>query len=400
MMFCVTMVLKGFCHLYGSGSVSVGLHHADELGFGFQERTVVIEVIDNGIEVDLKDGLVHLLLQLFRNTVETEVARTLNQNHRIVQLTEDVAAQEFPRALEEMLFLQCKQVPLRVDTWSDGDEMLDATLDTKAIDLAVEVVVAHAALVDVAENQRALGFLATSHKVEGDIERIDVGIIRVVDEDTAVLPFLHFQSHGNRFEVRHTLAELFGSDTQVQCCGSNRQRTLHRSLINERQLIHRQQLVTSPTDALSLEVGTADTTAHEIIVGIVYDCLRIVEQLQFLHTFFLQRTEILLMRCTDRRQHANSRLDDVCQSRHLTRLTDASLKQAYLRLFVQQPNGQRHTDLRIETLGRTRHAMIGRQHLIEPLFDHRLTIRTRNTHHGNIKLITMALSQSLQGFKG
>ena len=44
--------------------------------------------------------------------------------------------------------------------------------------------------------------------------------------------------------------------------------------------------------------------------------------------------------------------------------------------------------------------MVGGEHLIEPLLDHRLTIGTRNADDGDIKLVTMALCQSLQGLEG
>ena len=44
-------------------------------------------------------------------------------------------------------------------------------------------------------------------------------------------------------------------------------------------------------------------------------------------------------------EHTDGRLDDVAQGIHLTRLRDACLEDTYLRLFVEQPYGERHTDL-------------------------------------------------------
>ena len=55
---------------------------------------------------------------------------------------------------------------------------------------------------------------------------------------------------------------------------------------------------------------------------------------------------------TQRGQHTDGGLDDVVQPGHLARLADARLKEGHLRLLVEQPDRQRHTNLRVVTLGR------------------------------------------------
>ena len=101
-----------------------------------------------------------------------------------------------------------------------------------------------------------------------------------------------------------------------------------------------------------------------------------------------------------RGQQTDGGLDNVCQRLHLVGLTDTCLKESYLRLFVKQPHRQRHTNLRVITLGRTGYRHRWRQQLVEPLFDHRLTIRAGDADNGDVKLVTMALSQALEGFQG
>ena len=96
-------------------------------------------------------------------------------------------------------------------------------------------------------------------------------------------------------------------------------------------------------------------------------------------------------------KHTNGGLNDVVQGIHLARLADARLEQSYLRLVAEQPNAQRNTDLRVIALGRTGDCHLGREQLIQPLLDHRLTIRTRNAHDRTIELVSVALSQSLKG---
>ena len=46
-------------------------------------------------------------------------------------------------------------------------------------------------------------------------------------------------------------------------------------------------------------------------------------------------------------EYTDGRLDDVAQGHHLTGLTDTSLKDTDLRLFIKQPNGEGHANLRV-----------------------------------------------------
>ena len=97
------------------------------------------------------------------------------------------------------------------------------------------------------------------------------------------------------------------------------------------------------------------------------------------------------MGSTQRGQHTNGRLDDVAQCLHLAHLTDTCLEKSHLRLLVKKPYRERDTYLGVETLGRTRYRELRREQLVEPLLDHRLTIRARNTDNGYVELVTMAL---------
>ena len=103
------------------------------------------------------------------------------------------------------------------------------------------------------------------------------------------------------------------------------------------------------------------------------------------------------MGSTEIGQHTDGRLDDVCQSAHLVGLTDASLKESHLCLFVEQPHAEGYANLRVVALGRAYHVHRGCQQLVQPLLDHRLTVGASNTYNGNVELVAMALCQSLQG---
>ena len=47
------------------------------------------------------------------------------------------------------------------------------------------------------------------HEVEGDIKRIDITVVAVVNQRTSVLSYLHLQSHCHRFELCHALVDIF-----------------------------------------------------------------------------------------------------------------------------------------------------------------------------------------------
>ena len=89
-------------------------------------------------------------------------------------------------------------------------------------------------------------------------------------------------------------------------------------------------------------------------------------------------------------------MDDIPESHHLTRLADASLEDSHFRLFIKQPHGERHPDLGIIAAGRAHNLLRRQEQLIEPLFDHRLTIGAGDAYNRHIKLIAMTLCQTLK----
>ena len=103
------------------------------------------------------------------------------------------------------------------------------------------------------------------------------------------------------------------------------------------------------------------------------------------------------MGCTKTSKYANGRLDNVAQGKHLPRLTDARLEYTHLCLLIQQPHGEGDTNLRIVAAGRAHYLLRGQKQLIKPFLDHRLTIGASDADNGDIKLITMALCESLKG---
>ena len=102
---------------------------------------------------------------------------------------------------------------MRTDAGSDTYQLVDAAFLAKVVDFAIEVGISHAALVDVAEYQCTLVAGATRHEVEGNIQRVDIAVVGVVNKLTTMLAFLHLQAHGDRFQLSHALSQLLWRNT-------------------------------------------------------------------------------------------------------------------------------------------------------------------------------------------
>ena len=90
----------------------------------------------------------------------------------------------------------------------------------------------HAAFVDIAQDERAAA-IPPLHEVEGDVERVHVAVVRVVDEGASPPAVYHLQAHGNRFQLGHALGQCVGRHSQVEGNGSGGDSVLNRSVINK-----------------------------------------------------------------------------------------------------------------------------------------------------------------------
>ena len=90
------------------------------------------------------------------------------------------------------------------DIRSYAYQLAHATLLTEIVHLTVQFFAFHATLLDVTENKGGgLSVICRSslHEIERDVKGVDIGIIGVINECTAMLSLLHLQTHGNRLEL-------------------------------------------------------------------------------------------------------------------------------------------------------------------------------------------------------
>lgn len=145
-------------------------------------------------------------------------------------------------------------------------------------------------------------------------------------------------------------------------------------------------ILSGPCYLACTEQRLCDTTAYHIIVTIVYHYITVFKQLEFLHTFVLHRCKVLLMSTTDIGNYPNRRAYDRFKFLHLSHFGNTGFEYSNLCIFIQQPHGKRHTNLRVITPWRACHNLIRTDNMIEPLFNHSLAIASGNSDYRNIKL--------------
>ena len=321
-----TMVLQCLRHLDGTGTIGIRLHHAHQLRLWLEERAVEVQVIDHGIQVDFQYRLMNFLFQELREMVETEDTCPLQENHLIMQTAEQRTVHKLLDAWEESLVGYGNHISLRLDSRTDTYQAVDTPFLTEVADLPVEFRLIHTRLLDITQYQRTSTTLilwATIHKVESDIQRVDIRIIGVVDECASMLSLFDLQTHGDRFQLRHPHIQVIGCHTQVEGDGSTGNGAFHGSLINKgkailppgafiavgyssgtrstrstrntRDIQRCRRILPTPPYLLTLITRATDTTADGVIVTVIGNDFRPMEELQFLHTFLIHRAEILLM---------------------------------------------------------------------------------------------------------
>ena len=183
------------------------------------EAAVVTHVVDQRVEVHFKNGLMHLQRQEVAQFVEMELACSFDKDELVLEMVEDFAVDECLGGAEGVV-LHREVIGTCMDFFAHTYHLLDASRCSHLCHTGVEAAGRFATLQDVAQNQGAVlfdCFGATTHKVEGDVERVDIRIVGVVDECAAILTVLHLQSHGHLFQSAHALAQLLDADAHVQC---------------------------------------------------------------------------------------------------------------------------------------------------------------------------------------
>ena len=148
-----TMVLQRLGNLNGTCAIGISLDHTHHLRLGLQERAIVVEILHNGIEIHLKDGLVNLLLQLFRNLVETKRTGSLQQDELIAQSCKSLTGEEMGYVDKELLVSYLYLICLSSQFRTNADKLVDTTFHSQLRHLSIQGIRRCTSLEYIAENQ-------------------------------------------------------------------------------------------------------------------------------------------------------------------------------------------------------------------------------------------------------
>ena len=115
-----------------------------------------------------------------------------------MQRAEHFAVNELIDCVKKEFLRQLNLFRLRTKLRPDTDEFLYVALQSEIRNLFIQLSGSLSALVNIAQNESVSApFMvgAAVHKVECDIQRVDIRVVRVVDQRASVLPFFHFQAH-------------------------------------------------------------------------------------------------------------------------------------------------------------------------------------------------------------
>ena len=230
------MILQGFGNLHSAGPVSRRLYHTYHLRLRLHETAVIVQIIHYGIQIDLQCRFVHLQGQVFRQNVETERPCPFDENHFVVQRIQHTATQQFIRGTIKTC-LHAEQTLYGRQARTDSYELLHTAHSHQTGHAAIQILRRTASLLDITQNQRTFPprtIGTTVHEVEGDIQRIIIRIVTVVNERTTRTAFFHLQAHGHRFEHGHPCGNRLGTHPQMQAYGQAGHGIGQRSLVDKR----------------------------------------------------------------------------------------------------------------------------------------------------------------------
>ena len=177
-----------------------------------------------------------LLLQQFGDSLKAEVSGSLDKDNLVAQLVEGGAGEEVLGGGEEEFLSYEEGLGLSRYFVADADKLVDAALHAEVVHLTIEFAGRFAALVDVAQDERAAAALlvgTATHEVEGYVERVDIAVIGIVNQCATALSPLHFQAHGDGVEVRHTFCQVGGRQSQMKDGGGTDDAVVDTGIVDE-----------------------------------------------------------------------------------------------------------------------------------------------------------------------
>ena len=181
-------------------AIAIGLDHADQGMSWGQEAAVVIEVGDDGAEVDIQHRLVHVRREAAVEALEGKAPRPLEQQADARELLQHARAQQRLRIGIAGAGDEVEALHLPATTRPDEVELLDLVVLEVAGDLAVELLIAQPTALYIGEDEhaahpRAIG--TATQEVQRYRQALQVAAVVVIDQRAAPRAFLDLEAHAH-----------------------------------------------------------------------------------------------------------------------------------------------------------------------------------------------------------
>ena len=140
-----------------------------------------------------------------------EMARTFYQYQFVPEILEGWRFKEIIRTQVEFLFyIECIAIFFQIP--SDADNAVYVFTPYQVGHLFIKRFRQSARLQDIGKDQRtleALNHMTALLEVEGDVQRVDIRIICIVDQYAVVDTLLNVQAHGDRFQLCKFMSVIY-----------------------------------------------------------------------------------------------------------------------------------------------------------------------------------------------
>ncbi len=201
-------------HLERAAAVSCGLDHGHHPFAGTQQSPEIVQVVLHAVEIDFQHGRVNLVLEHAADPLEPEPSSALEQNafsdeaRPLAGLQEIVGRQiEFLPAVEQRGMAEY--------LFADADQLRYAVRANELRHAGIQLVRRQSALVDVREDQYLIAVSARCRQVlQRDFERVDIRVVRVVDDFATVYAVLELEPHGDALQPGQPLPDRLRVEAQ------------------------------------------------------------------------------------------------------------------------------------------------------------------------------------------
>ncbi len=376
-------------HLGVARAIGAGLDHSHQSMVHGQESAEITDVMRHVVQVHLQDRGMAATLQGVAHAFEVRPTVALEQNGAPRGILGFQSAQEVVGGIVKA-GRAAELVAVGADPLADADQQIDPRARCELRGASIELFVAHAALQNIRDDGGGLS--AHGHAAQGverDGQRIDIGIVGVVDYGRAVDALLNLQTHSRigRLQTRFGITQHAAERLDLRRIDAKR-------LVARRQLRH--VGLGGILDAARRRQQRRQRIGDLAVRAVIYKGTRSARKHHLLGDLLPEARKVALVGVAYGGEKHHVGTYHALQTLHLAALGDTRLDKGDLLVALDHKQRQRHAQLRIVAGGRGEKPRRGGQRRGRPLLYDRLAVRSRNADHRAAERRAMRRRQTLQ----